>query len=103
MKKAFRKIITNTIIAGCIVITVITAISCKTTYNLDNLKDVSTLSNFTYQPQFEELWQTYTNSYRYEYILEYWGIEEAASTKEIAEVIAEDFYEDYIQEYLDNN
>ena len=70
---------------------------------MDNLKDVSTLSNFTYQPQFEELWQTYTNSYRYEYILEYWGIEEAASTKEIAEVIAEDFYEDYIQEYLDNN
>ena len=61
------------------------------------------MSNFTYQPQFEELWQTYTNSYRYEYILEYWGIEEAASTKEIAEVIAEDFYEDYIQEYLDNN
>ena len=32
MKKAFRKIITNTIIAGCIVITVVIAISCKTNY-----------------------------------------------------------------------
>lgn len=67
--------------------------------NLYDLQEVSIAANYEYNPHYEELWADYVNTQRFIDIIDYWS-KETATTKEIAEVLAEDFYDDYVHNYM---
>ena len=79
--------------------TIIVLAACNNRVNLYNLQEVSVAANYKYEPHYEELWSDYVNTQRFIDIIDYWGIEKATS-KEIAEVLAEDFYDDYVHNYM---
>lgn len=79
--------------------TIIVLAACNNRVNLYDLQEVSVASNYEYNPHYEELWADYVNTQRFIDIIDYWSIEKA-TTKEIAEVLAEDFYDDYVHNYM---
>lgn len=79
--------------------TIIVLAACNNRVNLYNLQEVSVAANYKYEPHYEKLWNDYINTQRFIDIIDYWGIEKATS-KEIAEVLAEDFYDDYVHNYM---
>ena len=93
MKSLWKELI----LLACTAIIVLAA--CNNRVNLCNLQEVSTAANYKYDPHCEELWSNYVNTQRFIDIIDYWGIEKA-TTKEIAEVLAEDFYDDYVHNYM---
>lgn len=93
MKSLWKELI----ILACTIIIVLAA--CNNRVNLYNLQEVSIAANYKYEPHYEELWSDYVNTQRFIDIIDYWSIEEA-TTKEIAEVLAEDFYDDYVHNYM---
>ena len=88
------------IILACTAITVFATLNCSNKVNLYDLQEVSIAANYEYNPHYEELWSDYIDTQRFLNILDYWGLEEAATTKEIAEVLAEDFYDDFVHNYM---
>ena len=95
MKSLWKELI----ILACTAIIVFATLNCSNRTNLYNLKEVSIAANYEYNPHYEELWADYVNTQRFIDIIDYWGIEKATS-KEIAEVLAEDFYDDYVHNYM---
>ena len=95
MKSLYKELI----ILACTAITVFAALNCSNKVNLYDLQEVSVAANYEYNPHYEELWADYVNTQRFIDIIDYWGIEKATS-KEIAEVLAEDFYDDYVHNYM---
>lgn len=95
MKSLYKELI----ILACIAITVFATLNCSNRINLYDLQEVSVAANYKYDPHCEKLWSNYINSQRFIDIIDYWG-EEKATTKEIAEVLAEDFYDDYVHNYM---
>lgn len=95
MKSLYKELI----ILACVAITVFATLNCSNSINLYDLQEVSVAANYKYDPHCEELWNNYVNTQRFIDIIDYWGIEKATS-KEIAEVLAEDFYDDYVHNYM---
>ena len=95
MKSLWKELI----VLACIAVTVFGTLNCSNKVNLYDLKEVSIAANYEYNPHYEELWSDYVNTQRFIDIIDYWG-EEKATTKEIAEVLAEDFYDDYVHNYM---
>lgn len=95
MKSLYKELI----ILACMAITVFATLNCSNRINLYDLQEVSVAANYKYDPHCEKLWSNYINSQRFIDIIDYWG-EEKATTKEIAEVLAEDFYDDYVHNYM---
>ena len=95
MKSLWKELI----LLACTAITVFATLNCSNKVNLYDLKEVSIAANYEYNPRYEELWSDYVNTQRFIDIIDYWG-EEKATTKEIAEVLAEDFYDDYVHNYM---
>ncbi len=87
------------IVLACTAITVFATLNCSNKVNLYDLKEVSIAANYEYNPHYEELWSDYVNTQRFIDIIDYWNIEKVTS-KEIAEVLAEDFYDDYVHNYM---
>ena len=94
MKSLYKELI----LLACTTIIVLAA--CNNRVNLYDLQEVSVAANYEYNPHCEELWADYIDTQRFLDILDYWGLEEAATTKEIAEVLAEDFYDDFVHNYM---
>ena len=80
--------------------TIIVLAACNNRVNLYDLQEVSIAANYEYNPHCEELWSDYIDTQRFLDILDYYGIEEAKTTKEIAEILAEDFYDDFVHNYM---
>lgn len=95
MKSLYKELI----ILACTAITVFATLNCSNSINLYDLQEVSVAANYKYDPHCEELWSDYVNTQRFIDIIDYWG-KEKATTKEIAEVLAEDFYDDYVHNYM---
>lgn len=95
MKSLWKELILLT----CTAITVFATLNCSNSINLYDLQEVSVAANYKYDLHCEELWADYVNTQRFIDIIDYWGIEKATS-KEIAEVLAEDFYDDYVHNYM---
>ena len=95
MKSLWKELI----ILACTAVTVFTTLNCSNKVNLYDLQEVSVAANYKYDPHCEELWSNYVNTQRFIDIIDYWSIEKA-TTKEIAEVLAEDFYDDYVHNYM---
>lgn len=95
MKSLWKELI----LLACTAITVFATLNCSNKVNLYDLQEVSVAANYKYDPHCEELWADYVNTQRFIDIIDYWGIEKATS-KEIAEVLAEDFYDDYVHNYM---
>lgn len=95
MKSLYKELI----ILACVAITVFATLNCSNSINLYDLQEISVAANYKYDPHCEELWNNYVNTQRFIDIIDYWGIEKATS-KEIAEVLAEDFYDDYVHNYM---
>ena len=95
MKSLYKELI----ILACTAITVFATLNCSNKVNLYDLQEVSVAANYKYDPHCEELWSNYINTQRFIDIIDYWSIEKA-TTKEIAEVLAEDFYDDYVHNYM---
>lgn len=87
------------ILLACTAIIVFATLNCSNKVNLYDLQEVSVTANYKYNSHYEELWSNYVNTQRFIDIIDYWG-EEKATTKEIAEVLAEDFYDDYVHNYM---
>lgn len=96
MKSLWKELI----VLACTAVTVFATLNCSNRVNLYDLQEVSAAANYEYNPHYEELWNDYINTQRFLNILDYWGIKEAATTKEIAEVLAEDFYYDFVHNYM---
>ena len=94
--KSLRK---ELILLACTAITVFATLNCSNKVNLYDLKEVSIAANYEYNPHYEELWSDYVNTQRFIDIIDYWS-KETVTTKEIAEVLAEDFYDDYVHNYM---
>ena len=95
MKSLWKELI----LLACIAITVFATLNCSNKVNLYDLKEVSIAANYEYNPHYEELWSDYVNTQRFIDIIDYWS-KETATTKEIAEVLAEDFYDDFVHNYM---
>lgn len=95
MKSLWKELI----LLACTAITVFATLNCSNKVNLYDLQEVSVAANYKYDPHCEELWSNYVNTQRFIDIIDYWGIEKA-TTKEIAEILAEDFYDDYVHNYM---
>ena len=95
MKSLWKELI----ILACTVVTVFATLNCSNRVNLYDLKEVSIAANYKYNPHYEELWSDYVNTQRFIDIIDYWS-KETVTTKEIAEVLAEDFYDDYVHNYM---
>ena len=95
MKSLWKELI----VLACTAITVFATLNCSNSINLYDLQEVSVAANYKYDPHCEELWSNYVNTQRFIDIIDYWSIEKATS-KEIAEVLAEDFYDDYVHNYM---
>ena len=95
MKSLWKELI----LLACTAITVFATLNCSNKINLYDLQEVSVAANYKYNPYCEELWSDYVNTQRFIDIIDYWS-EEAATTKEIAEVLAEDFYDDFVHNYM---
>ena len=96
MKSLWKELI----LLACTAVTVFATLNCSNKVNLYDLQEVSAAANYEYNPHYEELWADYIDTQRFLNILDYWGLEEAATTKEIAEVLAEDFYDDFVHNYM---
>ena len=95
MKSLWKELI----LLACTAITVFATLNCSNKVNLYDLKEVSIAANYEYNPHYEELWSDYVNTQRFIDIIDYWS-KETVTTKEIAEVLAEDFYDDYVHNYM---
>lgn len=95
MKSLWKELI----LLACTAITVFATLNCSNKVNLYDLKEVSIAANYKYNPDYEELWSDYVNTQRFINIIDYWS-KETVTTKEIAEVLAEDFYDDYVHNYM---
>lgn len=95
MKSLYKELI----ILACTAITVFATLNCSNKVNLYDLQEVSVAANYKYDPHCEELWSDYVNTQRFIDIIDYWGSEKV-TTKEIAEVLAEDFYDDFVHNYM---
>ena len=95
MKSLWKELI----LLACTAIIVFATLNCSNKVNLYDLKEVSIASNYEYNPRYEELWSDYVNTQRFIDIIDYWS-KETVTTKEIAEVLAEDFYDDYVHNYM---
>ena len=95
MKSLWKELI----LLACTIITVFAICNCSNRVNLYDLQEVSVAANYKYNPHCEELWSDYVNTQRFIDIIDYWSIEKA-TTKEIAEVLAEDFYDDFVHNYM---
>lgn len=95
MKSLWKELI----LLACTTAIVLATCNCSNKVNLYDLKEVSIAANYKYNPHYEELWSDYINTQRFIDIIDYWSIEKATS-KEIAEVLAEDFYDDFVHNYM---
>ena len=95
MKSLWKELI----LLACTIITVFAVCNCSNKVNLYDLQEVSVAANYKYNSHYEELWSDYVNTQRFIDIIDYWSSEKA-TTKEIAEVLAEDFYDDYVHNYM---
>lgn len=95
MKSLWKELI----ILACTAITVFATLNCSNRVNLYDLQEVSVAANYKYDPHCEKLWSNYVNTQRFIDIIDYWS-KETVTTKEIAEVLAEDFYDDYVHNYM---
>ena len=95
MKSLWKELI----LLACTAITVFATLNCSNKVNLYDLQEVSVTANYKYNPHYEELWSNYVNTQRFIDIIDYWS-KETVTTKEIAEVLAEDFYDDYVHNYM---
>ena len=95
MKSLWKELI----LLACTAIIVFATLNCSNRTNLYDLKEVSIAANYEYNPHYEKLWSDYVNTQRFIDIIDYWGSEKV-TTKEIAEVLAEDFYDDYVHNYM---
>ena len=95
MKSLWKELI----LLACTAVIVFATLNCSNRVNLYDLKEVSIAANYEYNPHYEELWSDYVNTQRFIDIIDYWS-KETVTTKEIAEVLAEDFYDDYVHNYM---